>query len=457
MNATVESIKEQVREILELLAAAGALQQELDDARDEIESAIENPCRDPQVLRDANVEATLQALTDRAKVLSTTIKNIANNACVTPERVGEYSRDAAELLCELLDATNIVAINGGVDINDPAYISSAVDVNDMKKRQLETLLAAAKGFAAATTNMIDLLKEVPQQEDDENIQFRLSMATRSADSALNAFMTATSFAEQGYNRNNTKIDHSQGDAAEAQLFDAFRSNEGTLSKFSNSPAYAKLQAAGNDALKSGNANTPLLLAAKQLCDATGTLMSATAASHKDIKQKDPNVYRNDPNWSTGVAKAACAVAETIGQFVEIASDPNASPAEIVAAARCVNSNAESLVSYTRQKGDPNSKSSKDLESAARGIAKATNFLVEMAKQITDVANGANSANSPDLATLKNAARSTQLKKEFEAQSEIAKLEAELDAARDYLFKLKRAVYGGSPGGDGLSGMPSFKR
>merc|ERR1712137_1005401 len=193
MFECIASIKEQVQQMLELLAAAGELQQELDDAKAYIEEALEAQMNvGPSTRTDKDIEACMDILNDRAKILSTTIKNIANNACVVPERVGEFSKETAALMCELLDATNIIAIQSGVDMNDPAYIAGATDISEHKKQQIESLLAAAKGFAAATTNMIDLLKQIPQQEDDENLQFRLSMATRSADNALNAFMSASS-------------------------------------------------------------------------------------------------------------------------------------------------------------------------------------------------------------------------------------------------------------------------
>merc|ERR1712137_1138131 len=41
-------------------------------------------------------------------------------------------------------------------------------------------------------------------------------------------------------------------------------------------------------------------------------------------------------------------------------------------------------------------------------------------------------------------RTKQIKAEFEAQAKIAKLEVDLDAARQKLFRLRRAVYGGEP-------------
>merc|ERR1712137_532981 len=191
MFESVDSIKEQVQQMLELLAAAGALQQEMDDAKAYIEEALEAPAMGSSLPTNATVEQCMDTLNDRAKILSTTIKNIANNACVVPERVGEFSRETAELMCELLDATNIIAVQSGVDMNDPGYLAGTSAISEHKKQQVESLLAAAKGFAAATTNMIDLLKQIPNQEDDENLQFRLSMATRSADNALNAFMGST--------------------------------------------------------------------------------------------------------------------------------------------------------------------------------------------------------------------------------------------------------------------------
>merc|ERR1712137_950318 len=196
MFECVASIKEQVRQILELLKAAGELQQELDDAKQYIEEALEAPMNNgPRQLSDKNIEQCMDLLNDRAKVLSTTIKNIANNACVVPEKIGDFSKETATLMCELLDATNIIAAESGVDMNDPAYIAGPTDISEHKRQQIEGLLAAAKGFAAATTNMIDLLRQIPQQEDDENLQFRLSMATRSADNALSAFMSASTMVD----------------------------------------------------------------------------------------------------------------------------------------------------------------------------------------------------------------------------------------------------------------------
>merc|ERR1712137_913217 len=349
MYECIESIQEQVRQILELLAAAGALQQELDDAKLEIERALEAP---PNKFRsDASIEACIDSMNDRAKVLSTTIKNIANNACVTPERVGQYSKEAASLMCELLDATNLIAVQSGVDINDPAYIAGGSDISEHKEQQIESLLAAAKGFAAATTNMIDLLKQIPHQEDDENLQFRLSMATRSADNALNAFMSASSNVDtEAAHRNSPQsiaanqfgiVDfdpipspattHARIVDAEQELLAALNSIEASVSRFTLAPGIASPITVGQTTPRGtnlpsvpadANASAGMVKAAKKMCGATATLMSAAAAAQKDIKKFDGETYRKDPNWTTGVVASAKAVAETTGLLVDVACDPN---------------------------------------------------------------------------------------------------------------------------------------
>lgn len=487
MYECIESIQEQVQQILELLAAAGKLQQELDDAKMDIERALEAPLmgNSPALRSEASVQASVDALSDKAKVLSTTIKNIANNACVTPERVGEYSKQAAELMCELLDATNIIAVSQGVDHNDPEYLAGTSDISEHKKQQLETLLAAAKGFAAATTNMIDLLKQIPNQEDDENLQFRLGMATRSADNALNAFMNAASNCDMedsaGGNQRGIQGGHAAngapayygGDAyggaydssvpevdAEMELLAALNAIEESVSRLST-PMHGQ-SAASRDASygfhgvnvpEDSGIGAPVIKAAKKMGEATAALMQAAAIAQKDIKTYDGDTYRKDPNWTSGLVSSAQAVAETTTQLVDVACDPNSTPEDVVAAARCVNGATARLVAFTRAKGDPNSEGHQKLEEASRAIARAANQLVTAAKNQKAVEDEVNV--EAEIGKLKTAPRTRQIRMEFEAQAKIAKLEAELDAARQYLFKLRRAVYGGSPdAGDDLSSLPS---
>ena len=466
MYECVESIQEQVQQILELLAAAGRLQQELDDAKFDIERALEgqmNPT--PRMMAETSVEASVETISDRAKILSTTIKNIANNACVTPERVGQYSKQAASLMCELLEATNIIAIQSGVDVNDPEYIAGISDISEHKKQQIESLLASAKGFAAATTNMIELLKQIPNQEDDENLQFRLSMATRSTDNALNAFLNATNTIDtnpepkhrsaapsqyeydygSNYGSNNAPVD------AERELLAALNAIEESVNRLNSSKANSvpsnnnSRNVPQGRGVNSNYVNVPeegsenVIKAAQKMGEATKRLMQYAAEAQKEIREHDGDTYRKDPNWTSGLVSAAQSVAETTGQLVDVACNPNATPEELVAAARCVNGSTARLVAITRAKGDPNSESNQLLEETSRSIARLSNQLVAAAKTQQSEELGALSDN--EINTLKSAPRTRQIKSEFEAQARIAKLETELDSARQYLFKLRKAVYG----------------
>ena len=491
MFACIESVQEQVQQILELLASFGDFVEMMDRSIEK----VENPASKEDIVAlasETTVEATVDSIAEKAKILSSVIKNISNNATVTPERVGEYSKETAELMCELLDATNIIAYASGVDPDDPEYIAGASNISEHKRQQLDSLLAAAKGFAAATTNMIDLLKQIPYQTEDENLQFRLSMATRSADNALNAFLMASgrvdgqdqAAAPRSPNPATQLPDFGYGSAygdssgsgavpdAERELLLALDAIEQSVSKLSQSGGARGTVAGGGPGGRGGagagrgggpggrggaaagggaggafphvndDGSSPLMSAARKMGEATASLMRAAADAQTSIKETHGgDTYRKDPNWTRGMVSAAQGVADNTAQLVEVAINPNSSPEEIVAAARCVNGATARLVAFNRVKGDPNSPEMVNMENASRNIARAVNRLVDAAKQQKDQELEVSMAG--DISRLKEAPRMKQIKSEFEAQARIAKLEAELDAARQYLFQVRKAVYGGA--------------
>eukprot|EP00339_Tiarina_fusa_P021763 CAMPEP_0117024796 /NCGR_PEP_ID=MMETSP0472-20121206/18379_1 /TAXON_ID=693140 ORGANISM="Tiarina fusus, Strain LIS" /NCGR_SAMPLE_ID=MMETSP0472 /ASSEMBLY_ACC=CAM_ASM_000603 /LENGTH=662 /DNA_ID=CAMNT_0004731329 /DNA_START=137 /DNA_END=2125 /DNA_ORIENTATION=+ len=462
MYEVVEDIQEQVKELLEILSASGTLQQEMDEAKSSIEMALENSFAGaPEEIVESEVEKTIAELGDRAKVLSTTIRNIANNACVTPEQVGQFSQEAAQLMCELLEGTSLVAYQSGIDVNDPEYLAGTSDINPRKKQQIEGLLAAAKGFAAATTNMIDLLKQIPRQEDDENLQFRLSMATRSADNALNAFNCATMSVDTSLSTYGSAGQASYGSVSyaedyvdgETELLASLDAIQATVAKFSvvditttNPDLTRAVQ--GVDYAVTGIASggeVTLLDAAKAMCGTAATFMGNAANAQKAIKALDPDVYRKDPEWASGVVAAAQSVADTTNQMYEVAVSPTSDVQDIVAASRCVNEATARLVGFTRVKGDSSSAEQQAVEESAREMGKAANFVVEIAKRAQDAADAEKHAgDDQDMHNLRKGTTTQQIQKEFAAQAEIAKLEAELEAARQYYFKLRRAIHGGGP-------------
>jgi len=265
--------------------------------------------------------------------------------------------------------------------------------------------------------------------------------------------------------------------AEQELLAALNSIEASVTRFTLAPGTVSAIRPGQANARSGfaanvpsvpegaNASSAMVKAAKKMCEATAALMASAAEAQKDIKKFDGATYRNDPNWTSGVVSSAKAVAETTGLLVDVACNPNSTPEDIIAAVRCVNGATARLVAFTRVKGDPNSPAQQNLEQASRTIARAANNLVEIAKRQKQAQT--DSETDRELATISSAPKTRQIKLEFEAQARIAKLEQDLDAARQYLFKLRRAVYGGTPvdspaptpkmGGNAPKKTPGFKR
>jgi len=445
MFECVETIQDQVQQILELLASVSDIQNDIDLSREHIEQCIESNFTSAPILReDASVESGVDLISEKAKIFTTTIKNIANTAFITPERVGQYSKDVSDLCCELIDATSIVAYCSGVDVSSPEYIAGTLDIDEAKRMQIETLLAAAKGFAAATSGMIDLLKQVPEQEDDEGVQLKINQSIKSTDNALNAFLFATNNIELP-NSNQFAGNFSIKDLVdpEIELHNAFDEIEASVSKLGSSgnvkSGYrnkGSTSVADYDYDSNDGSFDEIQQAAWDVGDTTKQLMSAAIEVQKEIKRTEgADVFKKDPNWALALIDSTKAVSETTCQLVELALDSNTSPEELIASARCVVAASSSLVDISKAKGNPNSGAHRNLEEISRSLARVANHLVDVCKNKN--AEGA----ADDFDAIRASSLSAQMKSEYEAQTRIAKLEAELEAARDYLEKVRKVLRG----------------
>ena len=452
----LQGIQEQVREMLEILAGTAFLQEEMDQAKSNIELALDQSFRRPPEVLEESVTLTPAGLADRAQVLSSTIRTIANNACVTPEKLGVYSQQASKLMCELLEGTSIVAFQSGVDFSDPEYLAGTSSITPAKRLQMEGLLESAKGFAAATTNMIDLLKQIPRQEDDPKLQQRLAVTTHSADSALNSFVLAAqnvnSSAPPPTENQFNVADFDFGEDyvdAEVQVNASFREVESAGARFSvssitySTPELTRpVETASYTAEGEFPATVTVIGAAQSMCNSACEFMAKAAASQTALKAGDPFVYYKDPGWTTAMVDAANSMKDTTLQMYEVTMNPDSGLQDIVAAARCVNTSTARIVAYTRVKADTESKEQKELEEAAKNMGRAANFVIETARQAKDDADAeAEQDHDREMASLRKESQSTQIQKEFEAQAAIAKLEAELEEARQYLTKMREAVHG----------------
>jgi len=465
-------VREQVQEALRFLAAASDLLEQLDRAKllvEEVGTSLSGrlPIDNP------STEAYIELLGAKARALNEKLGQVSNRAVLEPHLLGAMAEETATLTRELLAAANEIALSCGVDLSLPdPFQSCSGTISEHQKQQLISMLNAAKGFAAATAGMIDILKQVPNQNDDEAIQTRLLLSTRAAQNALNGLVTSTHSAEAaapappaaaaaaatvpagGAVSDDDVLD------TEKELLQVLDSVQTALTKLKTesasqqSDSAAKAAAAGGAAGGAGAgagtsssstpalgaSNDPLVNAIASLTQATVGLVQAAADAQQSLNANlgTAEAYRKDPQWSRGLVAAAKSVADTTHQLTEVALS-DSSTEEVVAAARCVTGTTAQLVTFIRAKGDPDSDSHKRVDVSAKAIAQATNQLVNIAKAQRMVT--VDEEVDAQIAEIQKQQRPSQIRAEFEAQARIAKLESSLDGARQYLFKLRRAVYG----------------
>jgi len=113
---------------------------------------------------------------------------------------------------------------------------------------------------------------------------------------------------------------------------------------------------------------------------------------------------------------------------------------LVASARGVAGSTARLVAASKAKADPMSPSQRKLEEAARAVASATAQLVEAAKIAAQIEEEEKQRKEDEEASKTQA---LGRKKEFEQQVEIARLEKELEKARNRIGQIRKAEYTGA--------------
>jgi hypothetical protein len=183
----------------------------------------------------------------------------------------------------------------------------------------------------------------------------------------------------------------------------------------------------------------LLQAAHAVGEAAKLLIQAATATQKELiaqgkASKVPSPYRKDPAWAQGLISAAHEVAGTVDDLVSCSNKSLLGEGEegVVAAVRMVGGATARLVNASRVKVDPRSQSQKRLEAAAKGVTDCTKELAEAARRATEQKEEAKMSVSFKGVAGKRAW-------ELQAQTEIAKLEMELESARRRMFKTRQAV------------------
>jgi len=189
--------------------------------------------------------------------------------------------------------------------------------------------------------------------------------------------------------------------------------------------------------------------AQAIAKAASALMRAASLAQEERVRmnthrtsSDSTPYHADPVWANGLISAARNVVGTTQHLVNTsnaAANGQAGEEALVASARAVGSATAHLVAAQKAKGDVNSKASKELDDAARGIARATASLVEAAKLASTPAPAAPAATpaTPDRYTMTD----KQIR-EIEAQTRLLQLEKETQRAREELLKMRKQEYKG---------------
>eukprot|EP01094_Clydonella_sp_ATCC50884_P007676 TRINITY_DN168_c0_g2_i1.p1 TRINITY_DN168_c0_g2~~TRINITY_DN168_c0_g2_i1.p1 ORF type:complete len:722 (-),score=340.40 TRINITY_DN168_c0_g2_i1:365-2530(-) len=450
---SILSIRDQIQQVLDLLANAAARQQELDDAK----ALLNGGKKERERVDDFDFEGAVAGLTEKAKEAQDKMRDLQN--VKDPKLVGEYSREAAALMCELMDATSFVAFQAGMDEDGEFLEASLGGLNEHTKQQLLAMMNAAKGFAAATTNVIDLLKQVPEGDTDDLLQVKLGASTRSADNALAAFMSVTGAFDmdplpvwEPLNFDDPAFESSADVAetdAESELLDALRAIEESIAKLSlevnekqnevqRANERSALGSAGVTIPDDGSISPQVMSAAKDMGQATASLVSAAAKAQKKLKEEEGGAsYRpEDQNYTRGIVASAQSVAEATNFLMEIAMRADSSPEDVIAAARCANAANARLVAYARVKADE--QSAAEIDAAAKEISKTTKRLVAAAKKQKAVTQ--ERSVDEQIAAMKQLPATRQMTHKIEAQSKVAKLEVALDNARRDLFAMRRKVY-----------------
>mmetsp|Transcript_35961 Transcript_35961/g.101212 ORF Transcript_35961/g.101212 Transcript_35961/m.101212 type:complete len:2433 (+) Transcript_35961:59-7357(+) len=190
-----------------------------------------------------------------------------------------------------------------------------------------------------------------------------------------------------------------------------------------------------------NIHVALIDAAHAVGQAAKVLIeSATAAQKELISQgratKTPSPYRKDPAWAQGLISAAHEVAGTVEDLVSCSNkavEGDGGEEGVIAAVRMVGGATARLVNASRVKVDRGSRSQQRLEAAAKTVTKCTKELAEAAKLAT--------AHQTDV-KMEKSFQSFAGKRawELQAQTEIAKLEMELENARRRMFKSRKEEY-----------------
>jgi len=456
-----------------MLTQSGDLDHALNEAKAQIETYLVGGAPDGDPLPADTLDERIQRVLAKGEEFKIKLDEVAENAPKNHGAIPIYSKDTATLLCEILAATNIISTMSGYDPDDPEFLAKVAagpqipegaseeereaaiaafeasigGISLFKLQQLQSLLAAAKGFAAATVGMIDVMKEIPGPED-ERIKLRFDLSTRSTDSALTAFMNAT----RNLDTMDPKLRHLKPEVdPEDQMtkalngitaaLEALGGPSGDALAADGSLDIAALQASLQAAMERGD-TVSMTEAARLIAQHAAGLMKTSAEIQAEIKKtRGTGIYVQDQAWTNGLIEAASALGRATVEIVEAANKND--PESMLSFLRegSLNAATTRLVAFSRAKANPDSEPAKLLDGHNANIQSGIHVLLHATKQrMLELSEQRRKQNQPDQLALISAAQvQEQQRLEFEAQAKIARLETELERAKRYFAKVSKAL------------------
>ncbi|XP_030753171.1 talin-1-like [Sitophilus oryzae] len=189
-----------------------------------------------------------------------------------------------------------------------------------------------------------------------------------------------------------------------------------------------------------NFDEMILEAAKSITAATSALIKAASAAQRELidsgkVSRHPISSSDDGQWSEGLISAARLVAAATHSLVESANalvQGLGSEDKLIAAAKQVASSTAHLLVACKVKAEGDTDATRRLHAAGNAVIRSTDNLVRAAQQSKQV--------EEERYLVINKKMVGGIAQELDAQSEVVRIERELDDARSKLAAIRQARY-----------------
>jgi talin len=279
-----------------------------------------------------------------------------------------------------------------------------------------------------------------QRIDDPSYYKKFSEFSEACTLKLNDFVAVIKLLPGG--KDFSWEDNEDENVVESELQAAINAIEAAKNRLLDAANWTPVQGA----IDLGEVASQIVDATKNIAMATQFLVvTATEVQNEIVSQgrasskKLGQVYKRDPAWQEGLISAAKAVAGTTEDLVNFANQcvrGESGEEMLIACVRGVGGATARLVSAAKAKADPFSSSHQALGSGAKRVAEATQQLADATKAATEKKveeqMKSRAPTTSSFAGLRSA--------ELEEQARIAKLELELERARQNLFQKRKKEY-----------------